>query len=126
MTNGDNDTVDEEVPPIQFAIFVPAWAESSGWQSLMSSPYLSKHCIIDQKKHYYAEGTQHRRTQRESNAKDDGKGSYRIASFDTSVFFLQNAAAKKKWPLDDEVQEGLEKAFALTEDEEEVKKSSVK
>ena len=126
MTNGDNDTVDEEVPPIQFAIFVPAWAESSGWQLLMSSPYLSKHCIIDQKKHYYTEGTQHRRSQRESNAKDDGKGSYRIASFDTSVFFLQNAAAKKKWPLDDEVQDGLEKAFALTEDEEEVKKSSVK
>ena len=121
-----NDTADEEVPPIQFAIFVPAWAESAGWQSLMSSPYLSKHCIIDQKKHYYAEGTQHRRSQRESNARDGaGKGNYRIASFDTSVFFLQNAEAKKKWPLDDEVQEGLEKAFALTEDEE-VKRSSAK
>lgn len=123
MTNGD-DTADEEIPPIQFVIFVPAWAESVGWQSLVSSPYLSKHCLIDQKKHYYAEGTQHRRSRRESNAKDDGgKGSYRVASFDTSVFFLQNAAAKKKWPLD-EVQDGLEKAFALTEEQE--KGNSVK
>lgn len=124
MTSADN--ADEGVPPIQFVIFVPAWAESSGWQSLMSSPFLAKHCIIDQKNHYYAEGTQHRRSQRESNAKDGGgKGNYRIASFDTSVFFLQNAVAKKKWPLDDKVQVGLEKAFALTEDEE-VKTSSAK
>ncbi|KAL7436711.1 hypothetical protein ACHAXM_005328 [Skeletonema potamos] len=124
MTNGDDDTT-EEIPPIQFVIFVPAWEESVGWQSLVSSPYLSKHCLIDQKKHYYAEGTQHRRSRRESNGKDgDGKGSYRVASFDTSVFFLQNAAAKKKWSLD-EVQDGLEKAFALT-DEEEEKRISVK
>ena len=123
VTNGDG-TADEEKLPIQFVIFVPAWDESAGWQSLNSSPYLSKHCLIDQKKHYYAEGTQHRRSRRESNAKDDGgKGSYRIASFDTSVFFLQNAAAKKKWPLD-EVEVGLEKAFALIEEGD--KQSSAK
>jgi hypothetical protein len=122
ISEGGESTTNGEIP-IQFVIFVPSWVESASWQSLLSSPYLSKHCLIDQKKHYYAEGTQHRRSQRaiESSAKDDGrKGCYRIASFDTSVFFLQNAAAKKKWSLV-EVQEGLEKAFELHEEQEEGK-----
>ena len=111
--------VDNEVPPIQFVIFVPAWAESSGWQSLKSSPYLTSHFIVDQEKHYYSEGTQHRRATRENNEKDNGKGNYRIASFDTSVFFLQNAAAKTKWPLDsEELLGGLGRAFALIEEED--------
>lgn len=124
MTKEDESADNEEMPPIQFVIFVPSWAESAGWQSLVSSPYLSKHCLIDQKNHYYAEGTQHRRSRRSvkgNNAKDDGmKGSYRIASFETSVFFLQNAVAKTKWSLD-EVQDGLEKAFALEEEPQEEK-----
>jgi hypothetical protein len=127
--SADNDN--EEMPPIQFVIFVPSWAESAGWQSLVSSPYLSKHCLIDQKNHYYAEGTQHRRSRRSvkgSNEKDKDngmKGSYRIASFDTSVFFLQNAAAKAIWKLG-EVQDGLEKAFALQEEPQEEKVPAMK
>lgn len=122
MRKGDESADNEEIPPLQFVIFVPSWAESAGWQSLVSSPFLSKHCLINQKNHYYAEGTQHRRSRRSvkgSNAKDDGMiGGYRIASFDTSVFFLQNEAAKAKWTLD-EVQDGLEKAFALQEEPQE-------
>jgi len=107
----DNDgSKNKKTTPLMFVIFVPAWSESIGWKTLSSSPHLTKHILLSQKDdiHYYSEGTQHRRTL-------DNGGPYRIASFDTSVFFLQNEAAKKKWPLledsDDETR--LKAAFAM-------------
>ena len=102
--------------PLMFVIFVPAWSESIGWKTLSSSPHLTKHMLLSQKDdvHYYTEGTQHRRRR----DKDDGKGngSHRVASFDTSVFFLQNDAAKEKWNLADggnEDEKLLKAAFAM-------------
>jgi hypothetical protein len=111
--------------PIMFVIFVPAWKESPGWNALASSPYLARHIMLLQKEdlHYYAEGTQHRRRTNDlSHLKSaEGKpseesckyGSHRIASFDTSVFFLQNAAAKSKWPLSADDDSELKLAFAM-------------
>ena len=112
----DDDSKKKKTVPLMFVIFVPAWSESVGWKTLSSSPHLTKHTLLSQKDdvHYYSEGTQHRRTL-------DNGGSYRIASFDTSVFFLQNEAAKKKWPLleDSDDETLLKAAFAMnTKDEE--------
>ena len=137
----DRDTkiqYENKVIPIMFIIFVPAWKESSGWKTLVSSPYLTKHVLLSQKDdvHYYAEGTQHRRRTDNrgvgTRAMDDksgyagvheiarktrrvgkGGGTHRIASFDTSVFFLQNDAAKEKWPLSDDDEGRLKAAFAM-------------
>ncbi|KAL3777651.1 hypothetical protein HJC23_005517 [Cyclotella cryptica] len=117
--------------PIMFIIFVPAWKESPGWKALESSPYLTRHIMLLQKEdlHYYAEGTQHRRrTNVHGRAKSSGGksteetdkyGSHRVASFDTSVFFLQNSAAKKKWPLCAEDESELKLAFAMKLGEQE-------
>ncbi|KAL9184932.1 hypothetical protein ACHAXT_002709 [Thalassiosira profunda] len=100
---------DGQKAPLMFVIFVPAWTESLGWKAISSSPHLSRHVLLSQKDdiHYYAEGTQHRRALGE-------KGTHRIASFDTSVFFLQNDAAKEKWSLDEEDDKALKAAFSLT------------
>jgi len=89
--------------PLMFIVFVPAWKDSEGWKLLNSSPFLSHHLFLSQKNdpHYYCEGTQHRRM----------TGRYRIASFDTSVFFLQNSLAKVKWPITDEAIQDLKAAF---------------
>ena len=122
--------------PLMFVIFVPAWSKCSGWKLLSSSTYLSKHIQLSQKDdvHYYAEGTQHRRkrhrtsrsnlTQRDN---DSGKEGHRVASFDTSVFFLQNDAAKAKWPIIGEDEVLLKNAFAMIvtkdDDDEDYKKS---
>jgi hypothetical protein len=45
-----------------------------------------------------------------------------VASFDTSVFFLQNDAAKEKWPVTDDILNEVRVAFATNPDEEQVKK----
>jgi len=122
--------VDEEMDtiPLMFVVFVPAWSKCSGWKMLSSSSYLTKHVLLSQKEdvHYYAEGTQHRRklhrsSDRASHGNDIGKAGHRIASFDTSVFFLQNDAAKSKWPIVGEDQKLLKNAFAMipTSDDEE-------
>lgn len=91
--------------PFMFIVFVPAWKDSKGWQSISKSSSLVHHLFLSQKDdpHYYTEGTQHRRM----------KGRYRMASFDTSVFFLQNHKAKEKWPITERMLQELRDAFAL-------------
>jgi len=120
ISNGENDnstdTDEKKRIPLMFVIFVPAWSDSSGWKTLSSSPHMTKHVLLSQKEdvHYYSEGTQHRR------AMDDSKGgSHRVASFDTSVFFLQNDVAREKWPLLDVDESHLKAAFAMNQVENE-------
>ncbi len=74
--------------PIMFVVFVPAWRDSECYQSLLKNPCLTRHILLKQGEHWYAEGTQHRR-----------KESFRLASFDTSILFYQNDSAKKLWNL---------------------------
>ena len=90
-----------------FIVFIPAWKETTGWKALNDSPHLTRHLLLSQKTdpHFYCEGTQHRR-----------RGRYRIATFDTSVFFLQNRMARNKWPVTDEVVEELTLAFRRNPD----------
>lgn len=102
--------------PLMFVIFVPAWSDSIGYKTLESYPYIVRHILLSQKNdvHYYAEGTQHRRRVA-ANGNDCG---HRIASFDTSVFYLQNDAAKVRWPLQDDDETMLKTAFAMNSDDE--------
>eukprot|EP00980_Cylindrotheca_fusiformis_P023487 scaffold10514_cov72-Cylindrotheca_fusiformis.AAC.3 len=76
--------------PLMFIVFVPAWNDSKSYQHLVekNNEFLTHHFILKAGKHWYAEGTQHRR-----------QGSFRLASFDTSILFYQNDAAKIKWPI---------------------------
>ena len=87
--------------PLMFVVFVPVWADSPGYQALLELECLSEHQVFKAGKHWYAEGTQHRR-----------KESFRVASFDTSVFFYQNSAAKKRWPISEQFVAALKAAFA--------------
>lgn len=88
--------------PLMFVVFVPAWKETAGWILLNESPYLTRSISLLQSSHYYCEGTQHRRRDR-----------YRVASFDTSVFFLQNEAARTKWSITKSQIEDLKIAFSV-------------
>lgn len=78
----------ERETPIMFVVFVPAWRDSECYQALLANQRLTKHLLLKQGEHWYAEGTQHRR-----------KDSFRVASFDTSILFYQNDSAKKLWNL---------------------------
>ena len=89
--------------PIMFVVFVPAWRESGCYQALLANERLEGHLLLEQGDHWYAEGTQHRR-----------RDSFRVASFDTSVLFYQNVAAKRLWNVkgkDAVVLDELAKAF---------------
>jgi hypothetical protein len=89
--------------PFMFVIFVPAWQDSQGWKALSTSSSTVHHLFLSQKDdpHYYCEGTQYRRM----------KSRYRIASFDTSIFFMQNIPAKEQWPISDSIIQELKIAF---------------
>lgn len=93
----------ERKTPIMFAVFVPAWRDSDCYKALLANQCLTKHILLKQGEHWYAEGTQHRR-----------KESFRVASFDTSILFYQNAAAQNLWNLqkdDNPVFSELKEAF---------------
>ena len=91
--------------PFMFIVFVPAWKDSNGWQTLEQNAHQKYHLLLDQQlnPHYYCEGTQHRKL----------KGRYRIASFNTSVFFLQNKAVQEKWPVTEQIVDEIRQAFAM-------------
>ncbi|KAL3811179.1 hypothetical protein ACHAXA_002743 [Cyclostephanos tholiformis] len=103
-------TTDVPGIPLMFVVFVPSWSESADYKMIETSLHVTRHVLLSQRDdvHYYAEGTQHRR--RSSNR--DG-GGHRIASFDTSVFFLQNEAARERWPLRDDDGIILKAAFSM-------------
>lgn len=113
--------------PLGFIVVVPCWTASRGWKALSGAPkqhwvrllyiphhtpslaplppaaessYCRHHLRLGQEEHGYCEGKQHARPTR-----------YRIASFDTSVFFLFNAAAAARWPVAAEALEELREAF---------------
>ncbi|TDH65314.1 hypothetical protein CCR75_006541 [Bremia lactucae] len=86
--------------PLAFIIIIPSWQKTEGWQQLNSSRYNQRHLLIPQKKHGYCEGKQQIRKTR-----------WRIASFDTSVFFWQNPKACIKWPVTEQKLEILKQAF---------------
>jgi Phosphorylated CTD interacting factor 1 WW domain len=88
--------------PLMFIVFVPAWTNTLGWKALRGSIHLKQHILIDQASHYYTEGTQYRR-----------KETMRVASFDTSIFFLQNDAGSNKWKIKDSDIEELKSSFSL-------------
>ena len=85
-----------------FVVIIPHWPDKSeGWTTLRMSRHLRRHVQIPLREHGYFEGAQHNKL----------KSQYRVASFDTSVFFLMTDAAHDKWPVTDEKIERLKKAF---------------
>ncbi|DAZ95504.1 TPA: hypothetical protein N0F65_001843, partial [Lagenidium giganteum] len=103
MTN----VLEKASEPLAFIIIIPAWKETEGWQKLHSSRFNRRHVLLPQKDHGYCEGKQQIRKTR-----------WRIASFDTSVFFWQNAKAAAKWQVTDEIVDELRVAFKSKQKEE--------
>ncbi len=92
----------EEAPgsPLCFIVIIPSWDTTMGWRALNESPFLTHHLRLAQREHGYTEGAQHCRRSR-----------YRISVGDTSVFFLQSKAARRKWPVTPEALEDIQTAF---------------
>ena len=68
----------EATGDLKFIIIVPRWPDKKSWQRLNESTATRQVITVNQKDHYYCEGTRYRRG-----------GDYRVASFDTSVFFWE-------------------------------------
>lgn len=66
-------------PPRCFIPETKAWSKTKGFSVLAGSAFLVDRMTIAQAEHSYCEGKQVLRANR-----------YRVASFDTAVFFLQN------------------------------------
>lgn len=99
MTERMNELLQSQ-EPLMFIVFLPVWKNASGYQLLHESQYLTKHVTLANGRHFYAEGSQFRR-----------QASFRAASFDTSIVFLQNESARNKWPVTQEEIKALREAF---------------
>ncbi|KAJ1495163.1 phosphorylated CTD interacting factor 1 WW domain-containing protein, partial [Baffinella frigidus] len=72
--------------PMSFAIIIPFLPDQVGWTRVQASRYSRGHLLVPQGEHGYFEGSQHDRITR-----------FRVAPFDTSVFFLQNDSGFQTW-----------------------------
>jgi len=86
--------------PLSFCVIVPRKEEEKGWVKLMGSKFRTKRVVLRQADHGYIDGKSQKREAR-----------YRVASFDTSVVFLQNANGAKKWPASKHKLVKLREAF---------------
>jgi len=86
---------------LTFVVIIPEWKQDEGWQKLKASPFLRAFMHVAQADHMYFEGKQHLRRKK-----------HRVASFDTSIFVLQTAAAAAALPCDAAVEAELLRAFA--------------
>ena len=74
--------------PLSFAVVLPGWSESAAYQALVSSPFNTGQILVAACDHGYVDGAQHQRRDR-----------HRASPYDTIVAFLQNSAARKRWPV---------------------------
>ena len=89
--------LDAATGPMSFVVVIPAWEKTEGWRALKESRFLrGAELRVPQKDHGFCEGSQHAQATR-----------YRIATFDSSVFFLQNDAGHERWPPSTEVRDEL-------------------
>ena len=95
--------------PLMFIIIIPEWKETEGWQTLKNSKFNQEYLAIAQAEHGYLEGKQHMRPTR-----------WRVASFNTSVFFWQNPQAAAQYPITQEIVDALRLAFASKQEEERI------
>eukprot|EP00117_Sycon_ciliatum_P001924 scpid53179/ scgid2600/ Phosphorylated CTD-interacting factor 1 len=97
--------------PLSFNIVIPEWREppTRGAVKMDRSKFLRSHSVLPARDHVYRSGKQHLITStRQLNF---------TASFGTEVFFLQNEAGKRKWPVTDAKMDALRKAFAAPDSE---------
>jgi len=87
MAEHIHELLERATGPMSFCVFIPAWESTEGWQELRRSAFLAAHMDVPQKDHGFCEGLQHSQPTR-----------YRIATFDTSVFVLQNPSGGERWP----------------------------
>lgn len=93
--------------PFSFIVIVPAWADCAGviqmTDSIFTRPHRGYRLVLEKKKHDYRPGMQHRTGH-----------SHQQSNVDTFVFFLQNDAGAKRWPVC--VADGEELRSMLEED----------
>ena len=94
-------TSKKQKKPLSFVVIIPEWDQTNGWKTLANSKHLRNHIVIQQRDHGYTEGAQHLLN----------KTRFRIATFNTSIFILQNKRGKKKWPVTNEFIEELKNSF---------------
>lgn len=87
--------------PLSFCVIVPTWTESAAWMRLANSEYCASNTTLNAKEHAFVSGAQHSRIDQVTPS-----------SAPTSVMFLQNAAAKRKWPVTEDAIEAIRRAFA--------------
>ena len=80
--------------PLCFVVVIPAGGkqvEEQAHEALKAHEHLTHHELLASREHGYTEGLQHTRRRR-----------HRISTCDSSVFFLQTAAAAARWPVQEE------------------------
>jgi len=92
--------LDKSTGPLMFIFLIPNWKHRGEYEKLKTCQYLAGTMKLKQQEHAYFSGTQHRDNQL-----------YRLASFNATLYFLQNSEAHIKYPVTSEKLNRLKEAF---------------
>lgn len=92
--------LDNAKGPLMFIFLIPSWKHAGEFEKLKSCSYLSHMLQLKEMEHVYFSGSQHRDTQL-----------YRLASFNATLYFLQNSEAHIQYPVTEEKLARLKAAF---------------
>ena len=87
--------------PLAFAVVLPGWADSKGYNALLAAPLLRRSLLVAAVDHGYIDGAQHAR-----------RRAYRESTYDTMLFLLQTDAHAAGHPIDDSAMKRLETTLA--------------
>ncbi|CAM9416480.1 unnamed protein product [Chrysoparadoxa australica] len=97
----------EATGPMLFVVIIPSWDHLSSWQALHQSKFMLHHIKLNQADHGYCEGKQQLRRSR-----------FKVASFDTSLFYMANAAGEALWPWSEKVETSITQSFVSKQKDE--------
>ncbi len=100
--NNDNNNSNSNSNPLSFAVIIPAWDDTPGYEILVKSEFYRDKMFLSKHRHSYKEGYQHR----VHNSKQ-----YRISEAASFVLFLQNEEASKIWPINKQLIREIEESF---------------
>ena len=93
---------------LSFVLIIPRWRHLKQWRRLTESPSNvvgeeGSEMVIKSTEHGYNDGARYKN----GNAVPMSSSGFRLSSYDTAVFFLQNSAGREEYKVDDKFRERL-------------------
>ena len=103
--------------PLTFLVIIPHCPHKKHHRELSGGAFCTHHIVLKQDEHCFYIGTQHSASNKQlsgpTSAANELRRLRKRSNHDSSIFVLQNAPGRKRWPCTAEKERQLREAFQL-------------